>query len=109
MMDIYRRLGAIGPSDIERIERALRDESVDPEVRRLASFIMADPDRRAVHDAAWGAACVTARLRTAFLLEMTTLARSAATAEFSAGPHDVARLRECLPVDGIHLSPRRTR
>jgi hypothetical protein len=101
MIDIYRRLGATGPGDRAQIERALNDPHLAPDLRQRACFILGDLDRRRTHDATWRAATVVARLRSAFLLEMTPLWRGSDMADFGAGTVDSRRTTECLPIDAL--------
>jgi hypothetical protein len=99
MIDLYRRLGARGPSDTAQIERAMANPALDPELRRLAAFILGDPVRRQVHDDAWRTVSVAARIRSALLLEMTKLWQTSNVGDFGPSVVDAARLPECLPVD----------
>jgi hypothetical protein len=98
MIDLYRRLGASGPRDRDAIERALNDPRAAPEVRRIAAFVIGDPDRRAVHDAAWATVSVVARLRTLMMIELTPMWTEAGVSDFAHAATDPRRTRECMPV-----------
>jgi hypothetical protein len=100
MIDLYRRLGASGPRDRDAIERALNDPRTAPELRRIAAFVIGDPDRRAVHDAAWATLSVVARLRGLLLLQMTPLWNESRAEEFGQSTAEPARMQQCLPVEG---------
>jgi hypothetical protein len=100
MIDLYRRLGASGPADVSQVARAMADETVDPELRRLAAFILASPHRRRIHDDTWRTVSVVARLRASLLLDMSPLWRDAGVADFGPGAADPMRMRQCLPIDG---------
>lgn len=99
MIDLYRRLGAAGPADRATIERALNDPATSPEVRRIAAFVLGDPERRAVHDAAWATLSVVARLRSLMLLQMTPMWNESRAEEFGQSTAEPARMQQCLPVE----------
>lgn len=98
MIDLYRRLGAAGPADRATIDRALNDPSTPPDVRRIAAFVLGDPERRAVHDASWATLSVVARLRSLMLLQMTPMWQESAADEFTQSTSDPSRARRCLPI-----------
>lgn len=100
MIDLYRRLGAYGPTDVAQVARAMTDDTLDPELRRIAAFILGDPGRRRVHDDAWRTVSVVARLRSSLLLDMSPLWRDSKVEDFGPGAADPSRMRHCLPIDG---------
>lgn len=99
MIDLYRRLGAEGPADRTAIDHALNDPATPAEVRRIAAFVLGDPDRRAVHDAAWATLSVVARLRGLMHLQLTPLWTESAADDFRQSVAEPGRTRQCLPVD----------
>jgi hypothetical protein len=99
MIALYRRLGAAGPADRAAIDRALNDPSVPPDIRRIAAFVLGDPERRSVHDAAWATLSAVARLRSLMLLQMTPMWDESIAEEFGQSVTEPARMQQCLPVD----------
>lgn len=99
MIDLYRRLGATGPADRAAIDRALNDPSTPADVRRIAAFVLGDPERRAVHDAAWATLSVVVRLRSVMLLQMTPMWNESRAEEFGQSTAEPARMQQCLPVE----------
>ncbi len=95
MIDLYHRLGVLGPRDTAGISRALRDPAIDDNTRRLAAFVLSDPSRAQVHDAAWRTVSTVARLRANFLLEATPLWTKSRAREFVATSSTNDRIRQC--------------
>jgi hypothetical protein len=95
MIDLYHRLGVSGPSDSAGIWRALRDPAIDEETKRLAAFVLGDPSRSQVHDAAWRTVSTVARLRAHFLLEATPLWTRSRAREFCTTSCRNDRANEC--------------
>jgi len=89
-----------GPDDTAGIRRALLDFSIDPEVRRLASFIMSDPERTALHDATWTTVSIVARVRADLLLNATPLWSRTEVRDFDAFATGEGRTQECMPLSG---------
>jgi hypothetical protein len=98
MIDLYHRLGVSGPSDSAGVWRAMRSTEVDEETKRLAAFVLGDPSRSQVHDAAWRTVSTVARLRANFLLEATPLWTRSRAREFGLSASGDRRMAECLPV-----------
>jgi hypothetical protein len=95
MIDLYHRLGVSGPTDSAGIWRALRDPAVNEETKRLAAFVLGDPSRSQVHDAAWRTVSTVAILRANFLLEATPLWTRSRAREFSTTCGGNDRTNEC--------------
>jgi hypothetical protein len=98
VIDLYRRLGASGPADRDAIDRALNDPATPADIRRIAAFVLGDPERRAAHDAAWATLSVVARLRRLLLLQMTPLWNESRAEEFGQSTCEPTRTQQCLPV-----------